>query len=70
MRVSTSKSEVMVLCWKPVDCPLRVRLELLPQEKEFKNLRVLFMSRGKTELKVDRWIGAASIVLCCTIPSW
>ena len=28
--VSTSKSEATVLCWKQVDCSLRVGKELLP----------------------------------------
>ena len=33
MRVSTSKSEAMVLCWKMVECSLQVGSELLPQAK-------------------------------------
>ena len=53
----------MVLCQKPVDCPLRVGVELLSQAKEFKYLRVLFTSEGKMERETDRWIGAASAVL-------
>ncbi|KAK9539560.1 hypothetical protein VZT92_004659 [Zoarces viviparus] len=40
MRVSTSKSEAMVLCRKPVDCSLQVGTECLPQAKEFKYLGV------------------------------
>jgi len=47
MRVSTSKSEAMVLCRKTVECSLRVGSELLPQAKEFKYLGVLFTSEGK-----------------------
>ncbi len=47
MRVTTSKSEVMVLCQKRVACSLRVGSELLPQAKEFKYLLVLFVSEGK-----------------------
>ncbi|KAI3364215.1 hypothetical protein L3Q82_011024 [Scortum barcoo] len=45
MRISTSKSEAMVLDrWKRVACPLRVGGEVLvlPQVEEFKYLGVLF----------------------------
>ena len=35
-------------------------MELLPQSKEFKYLRVLFTSEGKKEREVDRRIRAAS----------
>ncbi len=59
MRVSTSKSETMVLCWKTVDCSLWVGSELLPQAKEFKYLGVLFTGEGE----MDRWIGAAGAVM-------
>jgi len=52
MRVSTSKSEAMVLCWKTVECSLRV--VLLPQAKEFKYLGVLFTSEGKMDREMDR----------------
>jgi len=63
MRVSTSKSEAMVLCWKTVECSLQVGSELLPQGKEFKYFGVLFTSEGKMEREIDRWIGAASAVM-------
>uniref|UniRef100_A0A8C9WAJ3 Reverse transcriptase domain-containing protein n=1 Tax=Scleropages formosus TaxID=113540 RepID=A0A8C9WAJ3_SCLFO len=63
MRISTSKSEAMVLSRKKVDCSLRVRGELLPQVEEFKYLGVLFTSEGKMERQVDRRIGAASAVM-------
>ncbi|KAI3367022.1 hypothetical protein L3Q82_009655 [Scortum barcoo] len=68
MRISTSKSEAMVLDRKRVACPLRVGGEVLPQVEEFKYLGVLFTSEGKME---DRRIGAASAKLCgrCTGPS-
>ena len=36
MRISTSKSEAMVLIRKPMDCLLQVGYEFLPQVKEFK----------------------------------
>ncbi|KAK0153213.1 putative uncharacterized transposon-derived protein F52C9.6 [Merluccius polli] len=42
MRISTSKSESMVLNRKRVECTLRVGDEILPQVEEFKYLGVLF----------------------------
>ena len=42
MRISTSKSETMVLSQKRVECSLRVGNEILPQVEEFKYLGVLF----------------------------
>ncbi|KAI3360397.1 hypothetical protein L3Q82_002311 [Scortum barcoo] len=64
MRISTSKSEAMVLDRKRVACPLRVGGEFLPQVEEFKYLGVLFTSEGKMEREIDRRIGAASAELC------
>ena len=63
MRISTSKSEAMVLSRKPVDCLLRVGNESLPQVKEFKYLRVLFMSEGMMGCKTDQRVGAVGVVL-------
>nr|XP_054599772.1 uncharacterized protein LOC129164266 [Nothobranchius furzeri] len=63
MRISSSKSETMVLIRKRVECLLRVGDEVLPQVEEFKYLRVLFTSEGKLECEIDRWIGAASAVM-------
>ncbi|KAI3376167.1 hypothetical protein L3Q82_016694 [Scortum barcoo] len=63
MRISTSKSEAMVLDRKRVACPLRVGGEVLPQVEEFKYLGVLFTSEGKMEREIDRRIGAASAVM-------
>ncbi|KAI3366683.1 hypothetical protein L3Q82_009358 [Scortum barcoo] len=63
MRISTSKSEAMVLDRKRVVCPLRVGGEVLPQVEEFKYLGVLFTSEGKIEREIDRRIGAASAVM-------
>ncbi|KAI3362718.1 hypothetical protein L3Q82_001783 [Scortum barcoo] len=62
MRISTSKSEAMVLDRKRVACPLQVGGEVLPQVEEFKYLGVLFTSEGKIEREIDRRIGAASAV--------
>ncbi|KAI3368412.1 hypothetical protein L3Q82_025369 [Scortum barcoo] len=64
MRISTSKSEAMVLDRKRVaKCPLQVSGEVLPQVEEFKYLGVLFTSEGKMEREIDRRIGAASAVM-------
>ncbi|KAI3352719.1 hypothetical protein L3Q82_020175 [Scortum barcoo] len=64
MRISTSKSEAMVLDdRKRVACPLRVGGEVLPQVEELKYLGVLFTSEGKMEREIDRRIGAASAVM-------
>ncbi|KAI3353571.1 hypothetical protein L3Q82_020093, partial [Scortum barcoo] len=63
MRISTSKSEAMVLDRKRVVCPLLVGGEVLPQVEEFKYLGVLFTSEGKMEREIDRRIGAASAVM-------
>ncbi|TWW68331.1 hypothetical protein D4764_19G0001290 [Takifugu flavidus] len=56
MRISTSKSECMVLAWKKVECLLRVGEEVLPQVEEFKYLGILFTSKGRMEREIDRRI--------------
>ncbi|KAK3527969.1 hypothetical protein QTP86_013084 [Hemibagrus guttatus] len=63
MRVSTSKSEAMVLDRKKVACTLQVGGEVLPQVEEFKYLGVLFTSEGRMDREIDRWIGAAAAVM-------
>ncbi|TWW77405.1 hypothetical protein D4764_12G0007950 [Takifugu flavidus] len=63
MKISTSKSEAMVLNRKEVGCLLQVKEEILPQVEEFKYLRVLFTSEGRMEQEIDRRIGAASTVM-------
>ncbi|TWW62225.1 hypothetical protein D4764_04G0008720 [Takifugu flavidus] len=63
MKISTSKSEAMVLNRKKVECLLRVKEEILPQVDEFKYLGVLFTSEGRMDQGVDRRIGAASAVI-------
>ncbi|KAI3351334.1 hypothetical protein L3Q82_005878 [Scortum barcoo] len=68
MRISTSKSEAMVLDRKRVACPLRVGGEVLPQVEEFKYLGVLFTSEGKMEHEIDRRIGAVSAVMQVGVP--
>ncbi|TWW60228.1 hypothetical protein D4764_05G0003180 [Takifugu flavidus] len=47
MKISTSKSEAMVLNRKKVECPLWVKEEMMPQVEEFKYLGVLFTSEGR-----------------------
>ncbi|KAK3542751.1 hypothetical protein QTP70_001881 [Hemibagrus guttatus] len=63
MRVSTSKSEAMVLDQKKVACTLQVGWEFLPQVQEFKYLGVLFTSEGRMDREIDRRIGAAAAVM-------
>ncbi|KAK3544336.1 hypothetical protein QTP86_009109 [Hemibagrus guttatus] len=63
MRVSTSKSEAMVLDRKKVACTLQVGGEVLPQVEEFKYLGVSFMSEGRMDHEIDRRIGAAAAVM-------
>ncbi|KAK3527334.1 hypothetical protein QTP86_021953 [Hemibagrus guttatus] len=63
MRVSTSKSEAMVLDQKKVACTLEVGGEVSPQVEEFKYLGVLFTSEGRMDCEIDRWISAAAAVM-------
>uniref|UniRef100_A0A8C6L8D1 Reverse transcriptase domain-containing protein n=1 Tax=Nothobranchius furzeri TaxID=105023 RepID=A0A8C6L8D1_NOTFU len=63
MRISSSKSETMVLIRKREEWLLQVRDEVLPQVEEFKYLGVLFTSEGKLEREIDRRIGATSAVM-------
>ena len=63
MRISTSRSETMVLSWKWVKCSLHVGTKVLPQVEEFKYLGVLFTSEGRMEWDINRWISAASAVM-------
>ncbi|KAK3556390.1 hypothetical protein QTP70_007992 [Hemibagrus guttatus] len=63
MKVSTSKSEAMVLDQKKVACTLQVGGEVLPQVEEFKYLGVLFTSEGRMDREIDRQIGAAAAIM-------
>ena len=63
MRISTSKSESMVLNRKRVECTLRVGDKILPQVEEFKYLGVLFTSEGRMKREIDRRISVASAVM-------
>ncbi|KAK3538466.1 hypothetical protein QTP86_003694 [Hemibagrus guttatus] len=48
---------------KKVACTPQVGGEFLPQVEEFKYLGVLFMSEGRMDREIDRWIGAAAAVM-------
>ena len=63
MRISTSKSEAMVVDRKKVTCSLPGGGEFLPQVKEFKYLGVFFTSVGRMEREIDRRISAAAVVM-------
>lgn len=58
MRISTSKSEDMVLNWKKVVCPLQP--ESMTQVEEFKYVGVLFTSEGRWESEIERWCISSS----------
>ncbi|KAK3549143.1 hypothetical protein QTP70_033348 [Hemibagrus guttatus] len=63
MRLSTSKSEAMVLDRKKVACTLQFGGEVLPQVEEFKYIGVLFTSEGRMDCEIDRWISAVAAVM-------
>ncbi|KAI3353913.1 hypothetical protein L3Q82_005118 [Scortum barcoo] len=67
MRISTSKSEAMVLNRKRVACPLRVGGEvLLPQVEEFQGISgSCSRVRERWSVRLTGWIGAASTVMQC-----
>ncbi|TWW70516.1 hypothetical protein D4764_18G0013220 [Takifugu flavidus] len=69
MRISTSKSEAMVLNRKKVECLLRVKEEILPQVEEVKYLGVLFtrwlgspLERGRSSAILEE-LGVESLLL-------
>src|SRR5699024_1416738 len=62
MKVSTEKTEVMVLSRPATDCTLHVSGVQLRQVQEFKYLGVLFASDGRQDRKIDRRISQASLV--------
>ncbi|KAK3517424.1 hypothetical protein QTP70_009918 [Hemibagrus guttatus] len=66
MRVSTSKSEAMVLDRKKVACTLQVGGEVLPQVEEFKYLWVLFTSEGRMDCGLcSDSSNAVYVPVCC-----
>lgn len=63
MRVSTAKSEAMVLSQNRVDCYLQVRNKTLPQTGDLKYLRILFRNLERVEQEIDRRIRTVSVVM-------
>ena len=63
MRISTSKSEALVLCRKQIDCLLLVGNESSSLGKEFRYVRVLFLSEGTMEHEMGWRIGTVRVVL-------
>ena len=63
MRVSTSKTEVMVLSRQPENCTLHVDGVQLRQVEEFKYLGILFTSDGRQDREISRRINLAGVVL-------
>lgn len=53
----------MALSWETVDGPLWDGEELLTQVNDFKFLGILFISEGKMEQVIIRWIGLMSAVV-------
>ena len=62
MRISSYKSEAMVLNRQKVQCPLWAE-ESLPQAEEFKCLGILFTSDGRLEKEMDIRTGALPAVI-------
>jgi len=60
MKISSSKSEAMVLNWK--ECSLWVGDESLPHAEELKYLGILFTSDGRLKGEKDRRTGVSSAV--------
>lgn len=54
MRISSSKSQTMVLSQQRVECPTRVEIELLPNVEQFRYLGVSFTSEVRMEGEIDR----------------
>ena len=63
MKASSSNSKAMVPKRNKAKCTHRVMDESLTQAEEFKYFGALFMSDGKLEQGMDRWIGALSEVM-------
>ena len=53
---------------KKMECSLRVVDESLPLVEEFWVSGILFMSDGRLEREMDRWIGALSAVMRVMVP--
>lgn len=62
MKISTSKYKAIILCLK-MDYSLQVGVGVAAKAKVFKYLKILFMSGGKMEHRMDRQSGTASAVM-------
>ena len=62
MKISVTKSEVMVVARSPTDCVLHVSGAQLRQVQEFKYLGIVFTSDGRQEREIDHRINQASAV--------
>lgn len=63
MRISSSKSKDMVLDRQKVACRLQVGGQFLLQVEELKFLGVLFVSEGRMEWEIHRWIDVAAAIM-------
>ena len=63
MRISTSKTEAMVVSRAPSQCTLHVSGVPLKQVEKFKYLGFTFTSDGKSGTEIDNRIGKASAVM-------
>ena len=63
MRISTSKTEAMVVSRAPSQCTLHVSGVPLKQVERFKYLGFTFTSDGKTDTEIDSRIGKSSSIL-------
>ena len=63
MKISTSKTEVMCLSRRPVQCSLQTNGVTLQQTEKFKYLGVSFSSDGRQNNELDIRIGKASAVM-------
>ena len=63
MRISTAKTEVMVVSRSPVQCSIQVGGETLKQVEKFKYLGYTFISDGRVDREIDNRIAKAGVVL-------
>ena len=61
MKISSPKSEAMVVCGKMMSCSLWVGSELLTKVVEFEYFGVLPISDGELEREIDRHIGPQAV---------
>lgn len=61
VKISLFKAKIVVLDWKKIGCPQCVSGETLALMEKLKYLGILFMSEGRSEHKIDRLNGTASV---------